>query len=273
MEQAVGFDPGQRRGSPGERTRLELQVLCLQTALALTYCIGALAGVFGGEPVARFASVAWIGPYHAVHAWYVIAYRMRGRPIATVELLTPALDLSCVGFGWVAVGDPGSALWAVYPYALVGYARRIHGRAYLALAVFVTVNLLGARAAIGALGGHPLFDANAFLMLAITVCAAFLSNAIGNAWRKAESHARTLAETDPLTGIPNRRKFLSWLDALAEQPGAGFSVLMLDLDDFKRLNDEHGHVHGDDVLAEVAQTLQARIHAGHRVARYGGEEF
>jgi diguanylate cyclase (GGDEF)-like protein len=48
---------------------------------------------------------------------------------------------------------------------------------------------------------------------------------------------------------------------------------MLDMDDFKRLNDEHGHLHGDDVLANVAGVLTDSVREGDLVARYGGEEF
>jgi diguanylate cyclase (GGDEF)-like protein len=271
----AAFDRRERRAGAGAgpRTRLEIQVLCLQTVLALLYCAGATLGVFGGEPLARAASVAWIGGYHIFHAFYIVAYRSRGRAITAVEIITPALDVSCIGVAWVATGYPGSALWAVYPYALVGYARRAHGMAYFALAVLVAVNLVAARVAIGLTTEHGLFDANASLMLAITACAAILSTAIGNAWRRAEGQATLLAETDPLTGIANRRKFLGWLDALAERRGTQFSILMLDLDDFKLLNDRHGHLYGDDVLVQVARILEEHVDERHRVARYGGEEF
>ncbi len=82
-----------------------------------------------------------------------------------------------------------------------------------------------------------------------------------------------LAETDPLTGIPNRRIFLEELDQLARSNQSTFAVLMLDLDDFKRLNDAHGHLYGDDVLQHVARVLSENIRTGDRIARYGGEEF
>lgn len=252
---------------------MEAQVLCLQLALAVAFCFAAMSGVLGGSGAIRAAAVTWIATYHVFHAWYVLAFRMRGRSLGLVELVTPALDVSCIGFAWVATGDPGSAFWAVYPYALVGYARRVHGPAYVGLTVFVMLNLVAARTITGATAGQSLFDSNAVMMMAISACAAGLSHTIGSGWRKAENQARILAETDALTGIPNRRKFLAWLDDLAGQPTTEFSVLMLDLDDFKRLNDEFGHIHGDDVLASVARTLEGHIAPQHRLARYGGEEF
>ena len=82
---------------------------------------------------------------------------------------------------------------------------------------------------------------------------------------------------DPLTGIPNRRSFNSefraaWERAIRkEQP---LSILMMDLDKFKDLNDRYGHAHGDAVLCLVAQTLRDTLRSdGDMVARYGGEEF
>jgi diguanylate cyclase (GGDEF)-like protein len=175
--------------------------------------------------------------------------------------------------GWVALGDAHSALWAVYAYALVGYARRIHGRWYLALACFIVLNLMAAKAWLSVDEGEPAVDSNLVIMVFLTAAIASLANLIGSAWRRAELQARVLAQTDPLTGIANRRTFLQDLDALAMDAEGTFSVLMLDLDDFKRLNDAHGHLHGDEVLVLVASTLADNIRAGDRLARYGGEEF
>lgn len=85
-----------------------------------------------------------------------------------------------------------------------------------------------------------------------------------------------LATRDPLTGCLNRRSFLTDYKALfnrAQQEGSALSVLMIDIDHFKRVNDNHGHVVGDEVIKTVASALQQRF-AGHSsVARYGGEEF
>jgi diguanylate cyclase (GGDEF)-like protein len=67
--------------------------------------------------------------------------------------------------------------------------------------------------------------------------------------------------------------FLERLDLLAANQEQGFAVLMLDLDDFKRLNDEYGHLHGDDVLANVAGLLSENVRETDSIARYGGEEF
>lgn len=83
--------------------------------------------------------------------------------------------------------------------------------------------------------------------------------------------------TDGLTGITNRRHFDEMLDVewqRAARASASLSLLIVDIDHFKRFNDHYGHVAGDECLRRVAQLLQGCVRrAGEIVARYGGEEF
>jgi len=87
---------------------------------------------------------------------------------------------------------------------------------------------------------------------------------------------RLLSETDPLTGVANRRRFHKVLEkelagfALRPRP---FCLFMIDLDFFKAVNDQHGHLIGDDVLRLVAQRMLTGLRASDLLARYGGEEF
>ncbi len=84
------------------------------------------------------------------------------------------------------------------------------------------------------------------------------------------------ARRDPLTGLYNRGAIVERLGgqlALARRTGQPLSVVMADIDLFKRINDEHGHEAGDVVLAEVARRLQACTREGDSLGRYGGEEF
>ena len=85
-----------------------------------------------------------------------------------------------------------------------------------------------------------------------------------------------LAHHDELTGLLNRRAMFECahrLLALAERQGAPVSVAMMDLDNFKQINDTYGHAAGDRALCTVAETLQARLRASDLVGRIGGEEF
>ena len=94
---------------------------------------------------------------------------------------------------------------------------------------------------------------------------------------KASNEAlRRLATTDPLTGCGNRRYFSEAMDrelALYAQGGPPVTVLTLDLDHFKLVNDTYGHAAGDDVLIAVGERLRATVRAGDVVGRIGGEEF
>jgi diguanylate cyclase (GGDEF)-like protein len=98
--------------------------------------------------------------------------------------------------------------------------------------------------------------------------------AVANAETRAElAH---LADTDPLTGLANRRAFRERLDGEVERArryGHRLTLAILDIDDFKRINDTYGHLGGDAVLAEVGRRLAATRRAGELVARVGGEEF
>jgi diguanylate cyclase (GGDEF)-like protein len=87
---------------------------------------------------------------------------------------------------------------------------------------------------------------------------------------------RTQSLRDPLTGLYNRRYMedaLERLVSLAERTGTATSVLMIDLDNFKRLNDQNGHAKGDAVLRDVAAQLVAALRPSDVVSRYGGEEL
>jgi diguanylate cyclase (GGDEF)-like protein len=84
------------------------------------------------------------------------------------------------------------------------------------------------------------------------------------------------AVTDELTGLPNNRRFRRWISdeaARAERFGHELSLLMLDIDDFKQVNDTYGHLQGDEVLRAVGRVLREESRGVDEPARYGGEEF
>jgi diguanylate cyclase (GGDEF)-like protein len=99
----------------------------------------------------------------------------------------------------------------------------------------------------------------------------------------AEAHQRQIANRDPLTGIANRRAFDAALRReLEERPAAGgrregdgepLALLIVDLDDFKTINDDHGHQIGDVVLRRSAERARAVLRSTDTLARIGGDEF
>jgi diguanylate cyclase (GGDEF)-like protein len=90
------------------------------------------------------------------------------------------------------------------------------------------------------------------------------------------TRAAAAAELDPLTGLPNRRGFDRELNRIllrAEHTGNGVCLALVDVDDFKAINDLGGHAAGDRLLRETAAAWSGRIPAGSCLARYGGDEF
>src|SRR5580700_9806236 len=82
-----------------------------------------------------------------------------------------------------------------------------------------------------------------------------------------------LAQTDPLTGLLNRRGFEQQKQRLCGISASGFTVLVVDIDHFKAINDAHGHLLGDRVIVAVANVLRACVGERGPIARQGGEEF
>lgn len=120
---------------------------------------------------------------------------------------------------------------------------------------------------------HPLTSSwNAIVELGFFVVFTFVLSRL----RSTTEREAKLARTDPLTGVLNRRAFTEAATfelARAERYGRPLSLVYLDVDDFKKVNDEGGHDAGDHLLAELADTLKRNLRSIDVVARYGGDEF
>jgi diguanylate cyclase (GGDEF)-like protein/putative nucleotidyltransferase with HDIG domain len=111
-------------------------------------------------------------------------------------------------------------------------------------------------------------------VLTLRTLADQLAVALHNA--RAYQVALEQAITDGLTGLKTHRYFMEALDRewrRSTRSGQTFSVIMMDLDGFKQVNDRHGHLEGDKVLTAVANLLNDRVRQSNVVARYGGDEF
>jgi diguanylate cyclase (GGDEF)-like protein/PAS domain S-box-containing protein len=95
-------------------------------------------------------------------------------------------------------------------------------------------------------------------------------------WRVAERELARIANEDVLTGLPNRRQFINDADRIMSRSlrhGEPLSLLLFDLDHFKRINDELGHVVGDSVLRQLAERMRQHFRSEDLPCRWGGEEF
>jgi diguanylate cyclase (GGDEF)-like protein len=111
-------------------------------------------------------------------------------------------------------------------------------------------------------------------MRLLDTVARLASDALANAMHHAEAESHAL--TDPLTGLPNARCMYMRFEqeaARARRTGRPFQVVMLDLDEFKQVNDTFGHKIGDQMLREVARLLHSQLREYDFLARYAGDEF
>ncbi|HEY7077564.1 MAG TPA: GGDEF domain-containing protein [Solirubrobacteraceae bacterium] len=191
-------------------------------------------------------------------------------PVAGHALVVLAFQPAIVADLWLTGGADsflGPAL--VLPMLYVAYffpPRLAWPLAAVEIATYASPLLYAHRPAAHLLPARTLAYAVAYVGLTATI--QFLKRHLV----AAERRQRDMAHRDPLTGLANRRAFdaaLAGCLAGAER----FAVLLADLDDFKGINDDHGHVAGDRVLRELAAHAGSRVRAGDCLARIGGDEL
>lgn len=176
-----------------------------------------------------------------------------------------------IGAGVALSGGPHSVAlpWIVLPAAMA--AARFRPQVVIAGVALTVAIVLAAT-----FGGDPHATLADPAPLAATL--ALLVGVVSIVWalQAAELHHRGEAMIDPLTGLFNRTALmprfaeLSHQARLTDQP---VCLLLCDLDNFKAINDEHGHDRGDAALRDMAYELRKRLHSFDLVYRYGGEEF
>ncbi len=120
------------------------------------------------------------------------------------------------------------------------------------------------------------FAAGFAAQLAPVLLVAYITTMFSADIRYGLQHAKLLSETDELTGLFNTRGFVIAANRLfgqAQRYGRAASVLMIDSDNLKQVNDDHGHDAGNRMLRQVANAIQAELRATDVPARYGGDEF
>jgi diguanylate cyclase (GGDEF)-like protein len=159
--------------------------------------------------------------------------------------------------------------WLVMPVAVMATRFRAHavwGFAVLAGLVALTIVVIGG---VGNTLGEPL-NLTAALVLLVGI------TAVTTALMDAELQFRSASVLDPLTGLLNRSGLDARFAEVAEQArmlGRPCCLMLCDLDNFKRVNDEHGHDRGDVVLRAVSDQMRASLRSFELLYRLGGEEF
>jgi len=226
------------------------------TALAALFPISDAAPVALGAALAAGAIAAGVAllvarrrvPCWALHA--VIAYITVGASALISQSATDGgLMMTAWGLAWLAV--------------YVGVF--LPPRAIVAHVALMTVGLVAGIVVAGLPG--TLVEA---VIMTITLWTA------GLALGALSARLRAQADRDHLTGLLNRNGFAKAAErerAIARRTGAPIAVAVVDLDDFKRVNDAHGHAAGDRLLAELARAWERTLRPGDLLARFGGDEF
>jgi diguanylate cyclase (GGDEF)-like protein len=121
---------------------------------------------------------------------------------------------------------------------------------------------------------HPFWVGSMFFfLLPILIACLLLFESLLKQWRIRETAIQVLSLLDPLTNVMNRRSISNHLERLHQQPNQLYSIVLLDLDHFKNINDQFGHSMGDQVLINVAKCLANNLRDRDMIGRFGGEEF
>ncbi|MFN0095975.1 MAG: GGDEF domain-containing protein [Dehalococcoidia bacterium] len=256
-----------------DRRKIEQRALGLQLILAFGFGIAGFTGLVRLDGTYGHVAAGIVVVSQVPVSWYVLTYRLRGRRLPIPDLSVPFIGVATITLAWTATADSFAPTWACYLLALTAFSRRVFGRSW---AVLVGWTLANAAAGVAYFAvrddGGPTAGHGVEVVIYVLAMGA-LANMLSSAWRRAEQIARDQAARDALTGLPNRRATLARLEALCERPRMELAVIMVDLDDFKRVNDLRGHGAGDEALVLVGQLLQGAVRSEDLVGRYGGEEF
>jgi diguanylate cyclase (GGDEF)-like protein len=228
--------------------------------------------------VALTAAAPWMG------WWMLLLLAIVAVNLATLELrlaraerpewvaarsMLLVLGVLAVGVALSGGQDSPMLAWLIFPIATA--VIRFRSQVVIAGAVLTAAVMVGVSVAVDPAGvaGDP-----SRLLMAVTLLVGV--TAIAGALMQGELEHRDRAVLDPLTGLLNRASLGSRVAEIEQQArltGAPVSLVLLDLDRFKRVNDEHGHERGDAVLRATAYEIRKSLRSFELVYRIGGEEF
>ena len=234
--------------------------------------------------IAYFALTA-AGVLPAEMPWFLLAagvlffntltytiYRRRTMAYTRYQDIASCLDIVTISLVLISTGAIGHPIWVSYVLVIPAVAN-FKGHRYNALfALFVLASYAAAYAGSELRGGRGHAPDEAIVTGVLILFIALNSSIISANNRRLRDVVQTLADTDPLTGLLNRRVLFERLDQW-EQRGQPLAAMMIDLDDFKLLNESIGHITADRLLVRIAEMLRDVPASGSLAARFGGDEF
>lgn len=240
-----------------------------QFAIFVLFCVVAICGI-GPFAAYRFVHGEFVAGIVDVLIVFCIASGLlhvwRGGDLARASLLiVVATTLGCVVIGRL-IGLSG-ALWS-FAAILANFLLVSRVRALVASTALIALLVMD-----GSAFGSTVERSMYFAASAVTCVFAYV---FAHQTHMQRMQLETQASRDPLTGVANRRAMEIELHIATEafrRHRMPVGIAVMDLDHFKRINDDAGHEAGDHVLVEFARLVQSRCRAGDRLFRYGGEEF
>ncbi len=256
--------------TPADRERLLDMEPRIAKARTLAFCAAGL-GLITAAP--------WYGWWTALPLVWIV--------VSQFALLSPLIERSphpewpifgtvvnaqaTIGVAIALTGGPHSPAQPLLFFSVLSVAARFRGRGVIAAAGFTAIVLLTSTIAVdpAAYARDPAFVNAAFVcLLGLAACCYVLM--------RSDIRQRAEAILDPLTGLLNRKALAGRFAELSEQAtltGDPISLVLVDVDHFKDVNDEHGHERGDAVLKEVAYVMRRSLRSFELVYRLGGDEF
>ncbi len=234
--------------------------------VAPLYLIAIAAALFGGWHAQRWTTITAVPAFVGAAGYlgmHVAIAQMQEYVMAAGLLLAMAIVVLPLRLPWLAL------MAAVSIATLWGIWSTMPGRGETEFVLLCFISGIALASLLLPLRTVRLKDQN-FLY-------ALRGQIVSRRLMEANEQLRELSQRDELTGLPNRRYFERIFDTAyraAVASGDDLAVMMIDVDRFKRFNDQHGHIAGDRALRQVATELEKQFAAsGSTLARYGGEEF
>lgn len=251
--------------APADDTLVEQIIMYVRWGLVFSYpTFVALGAIDTPLPWAAFTT-AFICVYGGFFQWNYA----HGGSWGWFSRVQPFVDTLSVWFAYASQSDISHPLWVVFLVGMPAGAAVLGPRMAALLVACVIVAFTSAAAIIHSAQGGSLLEI-AMMTSFLAAIAGYVA-ATGRGEQLMRTRIDALARSDSLTGIANRLRLREVLDA-RKKPLSG-AILMIDLDNFKRWNDAHGHVAGDQLLIDVARLLTENLREGDLVFRYGGDEF
>jgi diguanylate cyclase (GGDEF)-like protein len=238
----------------------------------------ARAIMYGSLAIAFLVAIPWVGAWTLIPlAVSVVTYAILRPRIATSErpeYVVAATVINAqvlIGIGIALSGGADSPTIPMLLLPIVTLPARFSPRGvYAGLAVTIVV-LLASTIGVDLQG---FLDDPTYVIIGLACCGGLA--AFSETLMRAEMEQRSDAVLDPLTGLLNRKALAGRFEEIVQQAaltGAPICLVACDLDNFKHVNDSHGHARGDAVLKDVAYVMRKQLRSFELIYRLGGEEF